>query len=191
MVSPVLLSKEMEEKLATSLTANVFSLLQYMNSLPSALPQRSHLPNILFVSLPSQALHFVYIFPLNLAPSPANCSSRAESSKEDGCQAWHRIWSLCAPQHAQGFPPRPLQILGETHARWHWGFLLPCPHHCHHLYSNFPPSASQAHQLHGRALLGRKKAQKTKTKQKALLIKLALLKLIHFPNIFQGGIFQR
>lgn len=111
MVFPVLLSKEIEEKLATSLTANVFSLLQYMNSLPSDLPQRPHLPNILFVSLPSQALHFVYIFPLNLAPSPANCSSRAESSKEDGCQAWHRIWSLCAPRHAQGFPPAPSRSL--------------------------------------------------------------------------------
>lgn len=52
------------------LAAAVFFLLEYMNSLPSTLPQRPHLPTALFLFLPSMALRVVYIFFVNLAPSP-------------------------------------------------------------------------------------------------------------------------
>lgn len=50
--------------------AAVFSLLEHMNSLPSTLPQRPHLPNFLFLFIPFMVLQLVHIFLVNLVPHP-------------------------------------------------------------------------------------------------------------------------
>lgn len=88
-VSPVLPLIEMEKKpdgVLSRLAAVIVSFLEYMNSLPSTLPQRPCLPNTVFLSLPSMLSRLSTFSLQTRCLAQVSCSSRdlakAESNKK-------------------------------------------------------------------------------------------------------------
>lgn len=74
LVSPVLpyLRRRRKQPLScpSGFAALPCPLLEHVNSLPSTLPQRPHLPNLLFLFIPFMVLQLVHIFLVDLVPHP-------------------------------------------------------------------------------------------------------------------------